>query len=313
MSIVRFEPIAVEIGKVVSLDQLLASDADGAGASPQPSREQSELPADVRGFLATYTATARGGWRLLGAPQFERLSRLHDRLAEEFMPGGPPMSPVYDSYATQHILCEVPQGLANETPYSVLARVTAGQARFEGVHALAAALAESFLDLYRVTRGEGFGAELVQVRGGAARSVRLTGPFAQTGDLMLARVLRVGDASFIADSPYLLRAPEQQWVDYFARAAGGEGNAAANDAPRVAPNAKLTPKQRARLQQRKAAGRQGAPEAAVVRHLKYGRSERYWLDYIMDGYDGERRGIVYLAGVPDRPETLPHRGLRAPN
>jgi hypothetical protein len=222
------------------------------------------------------------------------------------------MSPVYDSYATQHILCEVGQGLANETPYSVLARLTGGQSRFESVHGFAGALAESFLDVYRVTRGEGFGADLVRVRGGVALSVRLTGPFAQTGDLMLARVLRVGDGSFIADSPYLLKASEQDWLDYFSRAAGADGDAPAKE-PRVAANAKLTPKQRARLQQRKAAGRQGASEAAVVRLLKYGQSERYWLDYIMDGYDGERRGIVYLAGVPDRPETLPHRGLRAPN
>jgi hypothetical protein len=26
----------------------------------------------------------------------------------------------------------------------------------------------------------------------------------------------------------------------------------------------------------------------------------------MDAYAGERRGIVFLAGVPDRPELLPH-------
>jgi hypothetical protein len=128
---------------------------------------------------------------------------------------------------------------------------------------------------------------------------------------MLARVLRVGDVSFIADSPYLLKASEQDWLDYFGRVAGGD--APVKEAGGVAANAKLSPKQRARLQQRKAAGRQGAPEAAIIKHLKYGRSERFWLDYIMDGYDGERRGIVYLAGVPDRPETLPHRGLRAPS
>jgi hypothetical protein len=44
----------------------------------------------------------------------------------------------------------------------------------------------------------------------------------------------------------------------------------------------------------------------VIRHLRYGASERFWLEYVMEGYAGGRRGIVRVAGVPDRPETLPH-------
>lgn len=32
----------------------------------------------------------------------------------------------------------------------------------------------------------------------------------------------------------------------------------------------------------------------------------------MDGYAGERNGIVLLAGVPDRPESLPHNALHVP-
>jgi hypothetical protein len=50
----------------------------------------------------------------------------------------------------------------------------------------------------------------------------------------------------------------------------------------------------------------------VLRHLRHGASERYWLEYILAAYAGERNGIVRLAGVPDRPETLPHAGVNEP-
>ena len=310
MSTFRFEPIALQIAKLVSLDRLLSPDeaealagGDGDGGEAQP-----PLPADVQAFSACYRAVTRAGWRLMGAPQFERLSRMYDRFAKEFMPGGPPMSPVYDSYATQHMLSEVPQGVANETPYSVLARLTSGQPQHDQAHRLARALADSHLDLYRVTRAEGLSAELERMRGEGTLSVGLTGPFLRTGDRMLARVLPFGSGFFIADSPYLLKAPDAEWLEYLARASGEAGSkGASGEASRGGSSAKLTSKQLARLRQKKkAAAAQQAPEAVVVRHLKYGRSERYWLDYIMDGYAGERRGIVFLAGIPDRPETLPH-------
>src|SRR5690606_18242504 len=153
---------------------------------------------------------ARVAWQLVGAPQFQRLSRLYDQLEEEFMPGGPPMSPVYDSYLRQHLLAEVPLGLANETPYSVLARLSSGDPSRSQLHQLAQALADSHLDLYRVTHALGLSAQLEPLRGGSPLSVRLTGPFLRTDDRILARVLPFGGSHFIADSPYLLRASEQE-------------------------------------------------------------------------------------------------------
>jgi hypothetical protein len=306
MSTFRFEPIALQIARQVSIDRLLSPDGGVEEASDDEA--QASLPADVLKFLSCYTATARAGWRLVGAPQFERLMRMYDRFEEEFMPGGPPMSPVYDSYATQHMLSEVPHGVANETPYSVLTRLTSGQPRHEELHRLARALADSHLDLYRVTRAEGLSAELEKIRGAGTLSVRLTGPFLRTGDRMLARVLPFGNGFFIGDSPYLLKASDAEWLEYLARASGGVSSNGTSEAdPRAGSSARLTSKQRMRLRQKKqASAAQEAPDSAVVRHLKHGRSERYWLDYIMDGYAGQRRGIVYLAGVPDRPEALPH-------
>jgi hypothetical protein len=63
-------PSRLQLGKLVSLDRLLLPDepqaASGDDEAPAP------LPADVREFLACYTAVARAGWRLVGAPQLSR-------------------------------------------------------------------------------------------------------------------------------------------------------------------------------------------------------------------------------------------------
>jgi hypothetical protein len=49
-----------------------------------------------------------------------------------------------------------------------------------------------------------------------------------------------------------------------------------------------------------------APGQVVAAHLKYGADERFWPEFIMDGDAGERNGIVRLAGVSARAESLPH-------
>src|SRR5690606_10010250 len=105
--------------------------------------------------------------------------------------------------------------------------------------------------------------------------VELTGPFLRDRDLFLGRVIRFREERhFIADSPYLLEASESEWLTYLERAA--------------APT------------------RTRSAEEALQRHLRFGQDWRYWLEYICNGYAGERRGIVRLAGLPDRPSTLPH-------
>jgi hypothetical protein len=267
------------------------------------------LEPDVEDFMLHYMAVVRAGWQLLGAPQFDRLSRLYAQFEQEYAPGGPPMSPVYDSFAAQHILGQVPQGLAAETPYSVLVRLTSGDVSRQRLHQMARALADAHPDLYRCTKVDQTLAELEPLRGGPRFLVRLTGPFLRHLDRALARVVRFGDGAFMADSPYLLAASDADWLEYLdraARPAGSLPDTSPSGQPAARARPRLTSKQLARRRQQKATAQQAPADAAVVRHLKFGTSERSWLDFITNGYAGERRGIVRLAGIPDRPETLPH-------
>lgn len=297
----RFEPIALKLARVVPLDEFVPPDAlDEISRSYREEPDHLPLPKHTQEFTTHYMVASRAAFMLLDAPDFARLGRLHELIQEEYTPGGPPMSPVYDSFAIQHVLAEVPIGVAGETPYSVLARLLSRDPKRQRFYEVARSLAESHLDLYRVKHATGLTGELEHARSGATLEVHTAGPFLRADDRLLARVLKFEDRNYISDSPYLLDASIQDWLDYFERVTA--------DAPAPASKAtnaksKLTSKQKAKL---KAKQRAATPGDAVVRHLRFGESERFWLDYVMDGYKGVRRGIVYLAAVPDRPELLPH-------
>lgn len=307
-TVITFAPIAAQLARVVSLDALFPRGAVEDVLRRRESelkRSEAELPEEVKTFFGHYCVVARAAAQLLAAPAFDGLARFHDQVAEEYMPGGPPKSPVYDSFAMQFVLGSVRQGIANETPYSVLARLLERDPSRARFHSMAQTLADARFELYRVTSTGNHRADIEPVRGGRALTVRLTGPFLRVGDFGLMRVLSFDNEHFIADSPYLLKASEQDWLDHLARIVVQLQAPGATSVSRKAT--KLGSKEQARRRQKdKAKAVRNEPEEILKHYLHFGLSERYWFDYVMDAYAGERRGIVFLTGVPDRPELLPH-------
>lgn len=302
---IRFEPIAVEIARRVPVAALFP---DGVleeirQRQGEAQAEAPKLPQDVEDFMLHYFAVVHAAGALLETPPFATLSRQMAALEEEYMPGAPPMSPVYHSMHMQHVLGELPVGVGDETPLSVVVKLTSGAAGLSRFHALARALADSFRDVYLVKSAKQLRAEISPLRGGDSLAIGTTGPFLRTGDLVLMRVLPFEGKHFVADSPYVLQASEQEWLDYFARVV----DARATAAPSRLPRGNLTAKQLAKWRklEREKAG-SADPEAPLRRHLRGDPPGQFWLDYVMDAYAGERNGIVFLAGVPDRPESLPH-------
>jgi hypothetical protein len=308
-SVITFAPIAAQLARSVSLEALfprgVIEEALRSQLEMAPEPGEAELSDAVRPFFAHYCVVIRAAVQLLGAPAFETLARFHDAIEDEYMPGGPPQSPVYDSFAMQHVLGSVRQGVGNETPYSVLARLLQRDPSYSRLQRMAQSLAEARPELYRVKSANDDAAEVEPVRGGGVLRVRLTGPFLRPNDFGLMRVLPFDDELFIADSPYLLQASEQDWHEHLARVVSQQQAPAAASASNRA--SKLSSKQQARQRQKeKAKAALNDPEQIIRRYLQFGLSNRYWLDFVMDAYAGERRGIVFLAGVPDRPEALPH-------
>ncbi len=268
------------------------------------------IPPDVLEFNLHYMALCRTAFELLHIPAFHTLATRGEEIERVYDPGGPPISPLYDSMSAIMLLTSMPVGMAKETPMSVVARLLVGSAAFAKQAALARQLAETSLVLYRAEAVNGHDADLVHVAKKAPRKVRLSGTFLREGDLFLGRIYEFEGQSFIMDSPYLLLAPESEWLEYFERIRTRAPSAAGSH-----PGAKRggTDKKRRQGKNRKDKKKRAAksttkrsPEELLRDHLKYGDNWRFWFDFIMDGYAGQRNGIVRLAGVPDRPESLPH-------
>ncbi len=308
-TVTTLAPIAAQLARSVSLDGLFPRGAIEAVLRDHREKGQAlgeaELPDEVKPFFGHYCVGVRAAAQLLGAPAFDGLARFHDEVEEEYMPGGPPQSPIYESFAMQFVLGSVRQGIGDETPYSVLARLLQRDPSRARLQCMAQSLADARFELYRVRSTGDHRADIEPVRGGSLLSVRLTGPFLRPDDFGLMRVLSFDNEHFIADSPYLLKASEQDWLDHLARIVAQQQVLGTISAQQK--TSKLSSKEQARRRQKeKARAARNEPEQVIKRYLQFGLSDRYWFDYVMDGYAGERRGIVFLAGVPDRPELLPH-------
>jgi len=51
---------------------------------------------------------------------------------------------------------------------------------------------------------------------------------------------------------------------------------------------------------------------AFEKLMKYGLNRHYWNEFIFKGYSNHTDQVVFLEGIPDLPETLPHSPINAP-
>lgn len=49
------------------------------------------------------------------------------------------------------------------------------------------------------------------------------------------------------------------------------------------------------------------------RHMKYGPPREYWNDYVFEAYVNHTVDAIYLAGLPDIPESRPHSAISETN
>jgi hypothetical protein len=45
--------------------------------------------------------------------------------------------------------------------------------------------------------------------------------------------------------------------------------------------------------------------------MKYGLNRHYWNEYIFEGYENHTDHVVFLTGIPDLPDSLPHSAKKA--
>lgn len=220
------------------------------------------------------------------------LAKLMDKVEaadREYMPSGPPMSPITRSLFISWSLLDLPQGIGRETVGSIA----------EAAHrAIAVDAAQS--DLMAVLNKSRLGVFVQEAKSAGNRS-RLrelvtgkVGEFAcdsgyrgEPANILLVRTLPppaniLGHGAIIM-TPYQIVSPgEDAWLAYFDRTLPQIGNARVK---------------------------------AYEQLMKWGLGklgERYWMEYIFEAYANHSESTVFLKGLPDVASSRPHAEKTSP-
>jgi hypothetical protein len=230
--------------------------------------------------------------QMIGLPMLDNLADAYAAAQEEYMPSGPPMSPLTTSYFTSwgfFDLCS--SGAKKESLCTVATDFCKFQQVDEGLITLFETMQASRMGIYR---HEGASNRFVFLRelvtNERVKAISPSGYRGNAGEVWFARVLpppfqpAAFDYSLVFTTPYVLGKcgprrefvplVEEDWLAFFKR-----------NLPRTNQDT----------------------EAPAYAHLmKYGLSRNYWNEFVFLAYRNHRHDMILLEGFPDLPATLPH-------
>ena len=221
--------------------------------------------------------------QLTALPHMARFAQLIAKAEEEYMPSGPPMSPLTTSFFTCWAFFDACIGSADET---IATTAMAVGSVFGMNRELLRTIGSMQASRMGIHVHEGFDKDLVVLRelvtGAVSKALSPSGYRGHKGQLWYARVLPPplpGLAEHVIfTTPYVLLSPgEGDWQAYFRRVLP--------DAP---PQARLD---------------------AYERHLKYGPSRAYWSEFVFEAYANHQPDAIFLFGLPDVPASRPHSAV----
>ena len=207
------------------------------------------------------------------APFTEIIAKAEDL----YMPSAPPMSPLTTSYFTCWGFFDVCAGEANETIGTTILEFGAAFGIHPELLRLIGLMQDSRMGIYiHTARKDNLAILEDLVTGATCSAIVPSGCRGKKGELWYVRVLPPpipGRSEHVVfTTPYILVEPgPRDWLAYFSRA---------------------------------------CPQTARVddyeRHMKYGPTREHWNDFLFEAYVNHRIEAIYLAGLPDVPESRPH-------
>jgi hypothetical protein len=202
---------------------------------------------------------------------------------DEYQPGGPPLSPLTISYFTMWSLFDVLFGQSYETIGTCILRIGDLIEMPSWLLDVISLMQHSAMCVYVHCGTDG---NLVRLRALGSQETRLcsapSGYRGQPGELWFIRLLPPANALFdyhvVFNTPYILvGVTERMFASYLEREVG-------------------------RLGTRKLPRKLEAP--AYI--MKHGPTPNHWNEYIFCAYAGHQHDAVFLTGIPDIKESLPH-------
>ena len=242
--------------------------------------ESSETRRLSKGCYAPQTMISVMSEQLTELDELAELAELLSKAEDEYMPSGPPMSPLTKSFFTCWAFFDAYVGSAEET----IGTTTMAVGTSFGMHAelirMIELMQQSRMGVYAHQGCDGDAVLLRElVTDKLCRAIVPAGYRGRKGELWYVRVLPPpfpgGEEHVVFTTPYLLLKPGvREWLAYFRRHLP--------DAPAAA-----------RI-------------AQYEHHMKFGPTRDYWTEFVFEAYVNHRSDVIFLAGLPDVPETRPH-------
>lgn len=230
-------------------------------------------------------------------PESRLLNKRYEEAEDIYLPSGPPMSPLTQSYFFCWAAFDMCVGIQKETYVTIMLEIYKTLKADPNLIQVVKCMQESRMGLYVHQSYDGkfvyFRELYTNKKIKAHIGSRYNGI---PGEIWLVRLFPdpfgFGDYSIAFTTPYvIIKAQpgmtkfdttifygEDEWLDFIKRSLS-----------------KMKIKD---------------PETAYYDFMKYGLSKHYWPEYISDGYVNHTGNLIWLTGFPDRPETLPHRRHR---
>lgn len=254
-----------------------ATDQQASVISPQ-------LLADLHPAHAIYAYAQNQASVLLemitALPALARLTDLIVDASEEYMPSGPPMSPLTSSYFFYWSCFDAAIGTARETIGDCIAALARCADAHPDFLTIIDIMRQSRMGLYVCESRDQGGVRLREfVTGEIASCIVPAGHRGERGEIWLARVLPPPGPEFaqrvVITTPYVIIDPgERDWQRFLERTLPKTG---IDD-----------------------------PRRAYPHLMKYGLDLRYWSEYILEAYVNYETSLVYLRGLPDVAGSRPH-------
>jgi hypothetical protein len=214
-------------------------------------------------------------------PEMKTWTRTVERAEDEYMPSGPPMSPLTGSYFWMWALYDLRIGKTTDT--MALCQIAANDVIQMNAHQLDACrkLADSRMGIYEHVGTEGPYVRLRELLTDdlliCHSAAGYTGRMGELWYVRLAPPLEPELAVYwvTMTTPYILiQTSKADWVDFLQRTMIHIDG----------------PNERSRLHSL----------------LKYGPETNYWNEFVLKAYHHHRPDAIFLAGIPDLNASLPH-------
>jgi hypothetical protein len=206
------------------------------------------------------------------------------RAEDLYMPSAPPMSPLTTSYFSCWAFFDACVGPANETIGTTILEVAAAFGMHADLLRLMRLMQDSRMGFYIHREREGDVSVLQDLVNGAVyRAIVPAGYKGQKNENWYIRLLPPpfpgGQEHVVFTTPYVVVHPDfDEWLAYFRRTLPATGGF-----------------------------------ADYERHMKYGPTREYWNDYVFEAYVNHQADAIYVAGLPDVPESRPHSEISERN